>query len=276
MVDKMKEAHAKAKEEFRAANALLPYLHWTIEQRAEQWMSASPGRAAAAILEAMSRAPERKRAEIYAKFLAKSAENPRMRSMLLRLFPGNVELEFVRIQQASPVAAEKRLARLLDRTDDLSTAPDHLAAPVLRAMLQRGQLAEIDRVTSGSTRLKRLAWDVIMERELRDKRTKEAMDVYFDYGPRPAVPAPLNRSDLRSIERAAALAPMDVSTSIAYYQALAAAQREDDAFWQLRRIMEFPNAPDYIWYLAARTAHERGLHDEAWQFLRAYEQKTQK
>jgi hypothetical protein len=63
-----------------------------------------------------------------------------------------------------------------------------LAAPVLRAVLQRDGQAEIDRITAGSTRLKRLAWDVIMERELRDKRTKEAMDIYFDYGPRPAVP----------------------------------------------------------------------------------------
>ena len=140
-------------------------------------------------------------------------------------------------------------------------------------MLQRDERAEIDRITSGSTRLKRLAWDVIMERELRDNRTREAMDVYFDYGPRPAVPAPLNRSDLRSIERAAALAPMDISTSIAYYQALVAANREDDAFWQLRRIMELPNAPNYVWYLAAQTAHRTGDHEEALTFLRAYQEK---
>jgi hypothetical protein len=140
-------------------------------------------------------------------------------------------------------------------------------------VLQRNGQAEIDRITAGSTRLKRLAWDVIMERELRDKRTKEAMDVYFDYGPRPAVPAPLNRSDLRSIERAAALAPMDISTSIAYYQALVAANREDDAFWQLRRIMELPGAPNYIWYLAAQTAHRSGDHEEALTFLRTYQEK---
>jgi hypothetical protein len=40
--------------------------------------------------------------------------------------------------------------------------------------------------------------------------------------------------------------------------------------------MEFPNAPAYIWYLAARTAHERGLHEEAWQFLRTFEEKSRK
>jgi hypothetical protein len=40
--------------------------------------------------------------------------------------------------------------------------------------------------------------------------------------------------------------------------------------------MELPKAPAYIWYLAARTANERGLHDEAWQFLRAYEEKSRK
>lgn len=263
----------RAWQEFRAANALLPYLYWTIKEHAEKWMTPSPGRAASAILEAMSRAPERKRAEIYGHFLNKSKENPALRSMLLRLFPDNAEFEFVRIQQSSPEAAGKRLTRLIRKTDDLSSAPDHLAAPVLRAVLQRNGQAEIDRITAGSTRLKRLAWDVIMERELRDKRTKEAMDVYFDYGPRPAVPAPLNRSDLRSIERAAALAPMDISTSIAYYQALVAANREDDAFWQLRRIMELPGAPNYIWYLAAQTAHRSGDHEEALTFLRTYQEK---
>jgi hypothetical protein len=100
--------------------------------------------------------------------------------------------------------------------------------------------------------------------------------MHFQYGPRPTLPAPISRSDLRSIERAAALAPMDIATAVAYYQALESARRHDDAFWQLRRIMEFPNAPAYIWYLAARTAHERGLHEEAWQFLRTFEEKSRK
>jgi hypothetical protein len=35
-----------------------------------------------------------------------------------------------------------------------------------------------------------------------------------------------------------------------------------------------PNAPAYIWYLAARAANERGEHDEAWSLLQTYEQKS--
>ena len=259
--------------EFRAANALLPYLHWTIKQGAEKWIVPAPGRAASAILDAMARAPEGKRAEIYSHFLNKSTNSPQLRSLLLRFFPDNAEFEYVRIQRASPEAAGKRLARLIKKTDDLSTIPENLAAPILRLLLQRDQLADFDRVTSENPRLKRLAWDVVIERELRDKRTKEALDIYFNYGPRPAIPATLNRSDLRSVERAAALAPMDLSTSIAYYQALASAQREGDAFWQLRRIMELPQAPSYMWFLAAQTAHRRGDHDEAWAFLQTYQDK---
>jgi hypothetical protein len=117
---------------------------------------------------------------------------------------------------------------------------------------------------------------VLAERASRQNRPSDALDLHFQYGPRPALPAPISRSDLRSVERAAALAPMDIATAVAYYQSLENARRYDDAFWQLRRIMELPKAPAYIWYLAARTANERGLHDEAWQFLRAYEEKSRK
>jgi hypothetical protein len=260
-------------EEFRAANALLPYLYWTVQQGAEKWINPAPGRATMAMLEAMSRAPESKRAEIYAGFLQKSSGNPALRSILLRLFPDQPEMELVRINQSTPEAAGRRLSRLIARTDNLASTPEALAANVLRLLLQRNQIEDIDRIFEDNPRLKRVAWDVLVERELRSNRKKEALDVYFDYAPRPVIPAPINRSDLHSVERAAALAPLDLSTSIAYFQVLDSAQREDDALWQLRRIMELPNAPPYIWYLAAEMAHRRGDPDEAWTFLRSYQER---
>lgn len=263
-------------QEFRAANAILPYLYWTIQRGAEKWIAPSPGRAATAILEAMSRAPAGKRAEIYGHFLAISRDNPQLRPILLKLFPDNPEFEFVRIQQSTPEVAARRLDRLIKVSDNLSDIPENLTAPILRLLLQKNRLADIDRLVSENPRLKRAGWDVLMEREARENRLEEALDLYFNYGPRPALPAPLTSSDLRSIERAAALAPMDIATGIAYYQALAAARREDDAFRQLRHIMESPLAPPYIWFLAAQTAHRRGENQEAWDYLRIYQEKTKK
>jgi hypothetical protein len=145
---------------------------------------------------------------------------------------------------------------------------------VLRYMLDRNQTELLDRITAENMRLRRLGWRVLADRASREKLLSEALELHFQYGPRPALPAPIGRSDLRSVERAAALAPMDIATAIAYYQGLEAARRRDDAFWQLRRIMEFPNAPAYIWYLAARTAHERGEEAEAWEFLSTYDKKS--
>jgi len=268
------EQFDSAWQEFRSANALLPYLYWTIQQGALKWMTASTGRAATAILEALSRAPEAMRPEIYGDFLSKSASNPPLRSMLLKLFPKNDQFELVRIRQAAPEASAKRLRRFIAQTENLTGVEEGLAASVLRLMLQRGQLAEIDAVVGENPRLKRIAWDVIFERELQANRTKEALDVYFASGPRPAVPAVLNKSDLRSVERAAALAPLDVSTAIAYYQALESAQREEDAMWQLRRIMDLPSAPAYIWFLAGQAAHRKGDYEEAVGFIRTYQEKT--
>jgi hypothetical protein len=34
-----------------------------------------------------------------------------------------------------------------------------------------------------------------------------------------------------------------------------------------------PEAPSYIWYLAAQTAHRSGEHEEALTFLRTYQEK---
>lgn len=264
----------EAWQEFRAANALLPYLYWTIERQAEKWIEVSPGRAASAILEAMARAPKGKRVPIYASFLRKSAGHAALRTTLFRLFPDDSEYEFVRIQQSPPDAAAKRLARFIRRTENLALVPDHLVAPVLRFMLDQGKTEDIDRIVAENPRLKRAGWQVLVEREARGKRIKEALELYFNYGPRPALPASLSRSDLRSVERAAALAPMDIATAIAYYQALAMARRDDDAFWQLRRIMESPLAPPYIWFLAAQAAHRRGDYEEAWGYLQTYREKT--
>lgn len=262
-------------EQFIAANDLLPYLYWTIYEGAMKWVQPAPGRAAAAMLEAMSRAPESKRTEMYAHYLRESSDNPELRAVLLKFYPDDPEMEFVRIRTASPEVAAKRLARLVARTDRLGTVPDHLVAPVLRFMLQSGQSDKIDTVVGEDARLKRLGWEVLVDRDMGRKRVKEALDTYFSYGPRPVIPAALSRSDLRSIERAAAMAPMDIATAIAYYQALAAARRDDEALWQLRRIMESPLAPPYIWFLAAQAAHRRGDYEDAWRYLSAYREKQQ-
>lgn len=263
-------------EQFVAANELLPYLYWTIQDQAVQWIEPAPGRAAAAMLEAMSRAPAPKRAAMYANFLQGSKSNDHLRAVLLRFYPDDPEMEFVRIAQAAPDVAAKRLSRMLVRTDKLSSVPDHLVVPVLRFMLQSNHTAEIDRVVADNNRLKRLGWEVLVDREINKQQVKEALDIYFNYGPHPAIPAALSRSDLRSVERAAAMAPMDIATAIAYYQALAVARRDDDAFWQLRRIMESPQAPPYIWFLAAQAAHRRGEHGDAWGYLEIYRKKTAK
>jgi hypothetical protein len=37
--------------------------------------------------------------------------------------------------------------------------------------------------------------------------------------------------------------------------------------------MELPEAPNYIWYMAAQTAHRGGEHEEALTFLRTYQEK---
>lgn len=263
-------------QEFRAANALLPYMYWTIEKEAEKWMSIAPGRAAMALLDAMARAPQARRPQMYANLLAKSGSNPVLHSTLLKLFAEEPEFEFVRIQQSSPESAAKRLTRFIRNTDNLSLVPDHVVPAVMRFMLDRNQTEALDRVVTENTRLKRLGWEVLVDRAIREQRVKDALDIYFEYGPHPSLPAALSRSDLRSVERAAALAPMDISTGIAYYQGLAAARRDDDAFWQLRRIMESPLAPPYIWFLAAQAAHRRGEDADAWGYLRTFQEKTKK
>jgi len=166
------------------------------------------------------------------------------------------------------------LTRLLRLTDNLAAAPDHLVESVLRHMQQSGRAADVRLMTERSPRLRRLGWRVLSDIAAQQENLPEALDLHFQFAPRPALPAPISRSDLRSIERAAALSPLDIATAIAYYQALEAARRRDEALWQLRRIMELPNAPAYIWYLSARAAHERGDHREAWEFLKTYERKS--
>jgi hypothetical protein len=265
----------EAWNEFRAANAVLPYLPWMIDTEGYFWIPIDPARAAYAWNQALRRTMPGRRAELYGKYLGLAKNTPALRSLMLRLYPDNPEFEFVRMRLAEG-AGVKRLPRLLEKTNNLSDAPDNMVEPVMRYMLQHNQTELLASIAAQNIRLKKLGWRVLAELAGRENRQSDALEMHFQYGPRPTLPAPISRSDLRSIERASALAPMDIATAVAYYQALEAARRHDDAFWQLRRIMEFPNAPAYIWYLAARTAHERGLHEEAWQFLRTFEEKSRK
>lgn len=261
--------------EFRAVAALLPYMNWVIEKEGYFWLPVNPGRAVFAWQEAMRRTPPGKRVEMYAGYLNQAKGNPAVMATLLRLQPDDPEFEFARIRAARERGA-KRLPRLLAMTGNLSQAPDHLVEPVMRYMLDNSMGTDLDRMGESSPRLKRLGWRVLVDRALATQRLEEALELYFQFGPRPALPAPISRSDLRTIERAAVLAPMDISTAIAYYQALDNARRKNDAFFQLRRIMQMPDAPAYIWYLAARAAHDRGEHQEAWEFLQTYERKTRR
>lgn len=263
----------RAWNQFRAVEALLPNVEWMVEQEGYFWLPTNAARSVHAWNRALQRSPRGQRVNKYAGFLRESAPHPAVRALLLQLYTDDPELEFVRIRNAGP-DGDRRLPRLLTMTDNLSAAPDHLVEPVLRYMLDRSRGMEVRRITEESPRLKRLGWRALSAQAAQERNLPQALDLYLQFGPRPALPAPISRSDLRSIERASALAPMDIATGIAYYQALESARRRDDAFWQLRRIMELPDAPAYIWYLAARSAHERGLHDEAWQFLQTYEQKS--
>jgi O-antigen ligase len=259
--------------QFRAVEALLPNVEWMVEQEGYFWLPTNAARAVHAWNRALQRSPRGQRVNKYAGFLRASVPQPAVQALLLRLYTDDPELEFVRIRSAG-AEGERRLPRLLAMTDNLANAPDHMIDPVLRYMLERSRGADVQRITEESPRLKRLGWRVLSTQAVQEKNLAHALELYFLFAPRPALPAPISRSDLRSVERASALAPMDIATSIAYYQALESARRRDDAFWQLRRIMELPNAPAYIWYLAARAANERGLHEEAWQFLQTYEQRS--
>lgn len=265
----------EAWNEFRAVEALLPYMDWIVLEEGNLWLTKNPSRAAYAWNEALRRAPAGKRSDLYGSFLRKAADKPELYAVLLRFYPDDPEFELVRMRTSGP-AGVNRLPMLLAKTDDLTFAPDHMVESVMRFMLDAGQQERVRNLAARSPRVRRLAWRTLSQLAASDGNAGEALELYFKHGPRPALPAPISRSDLRSVERAAALAPMDIATAVAYYQALEAARRYDDAFWQLRRIMELPNAPGYIWYLAARTANERGLHDEAWQFLRTYEEKSRK
>lgn len=264
----------EAWQEFRASSALLPYLDWLIEKEGYLWLPISPSRAAYAWTESLRRTPPGpRRTQNYIGFLRAAADYPALTNILLRLYADQPEFEFARLQAQGP-SASWRMDRLLEMTNNLALLPEHLVEPVMSFFLRHGRGAQVAQLAEGSQRLKRLGWQVLSDRAARGGNLKEALDIYFQFGPRPALPATISRSDLRSIERAAALAPMDIATAIAYYQALEAARRRDDAFWQLRRIMDFPDAPPYIWFLAARTAHERDLHDEAWQFLQTFREKS--
>lgn len=263
----------EAWNEFRAANAVLPYLSWMIDTEGYFWIPTDPARAVYAWTQAMRRTQPGRRAAMYATYLRQAKDNAALKALLLKLYPDDPEFEFTRIRAAEGDGV-KRLPRLLEKTNNLAETPDHMIEPVLRYMLQHNQTELLDRIAAENMRIRRLGWRVLADRASRENRLAEALELHFQHGPRPALPAPISRSDLRSVERAAALAPMDIATAIAYYQGLEAARRRDDAFWQLRRIMEFPNAPAYVWYLAARTAHERGEDAEAWEFLRIYEKKA--
>lgn len=263
----------QAWNQFRAVEALLPNVHWMVEQEGYFWLPKNAARAVYAWNRTLQRAPRGKRPGKYGEFLQQSKEHPAVQAVLLRLYAEDAEMEFVRILHAGPTG-DARIDRFLASTENLTHAPDHMVESVLQFMLERSRGDEVRRLAEASPRVRRLGWRVLAQQAAQQGNLQEALELRFQHGPRPALPAPISRSDLRSVERAAALAPMDIATGIAYYQALEGARRHDDAFWQLRRLMEFPNAPAYVWYLAARTAHERGDHQEAWQFLQTYEQKA--
>ena len=259
--------------EFRAVAGLMPFVPWITEKEGYFWLPDHPARAAYAWTETLKRKSPGERAAMYAGFLRTAKSEPALNAILQRFSPDDPDFEFTRIR-ASGAAGTKRIPRMLAKTDNLSTAPDHLVEPVMAYMLQNSMTDQLDTLTAQSERLRRLGWRVLADRAVREKRLGDALGMHFQYGPRPALPAPISRSDLRSVERAAALAPMDIATAVAYYQALEMARRKDDAFWQLRRIMEIPNAPPYVWYLAARAAYDKGDHEEAWNFFRTYQEKS--
>lgn len=259
--------------EFRAAGAFLPYSDWMLEEEGHLWLTINPMRAAFVWSEALQRTPHANRSSMYIGMLKASEKNPSLRAMLLRLFPNDPELEFIRIKEPGDVGMA-RLNGLLTKTQDLEYAPDYLVEPVLRYMLEHGQSARLDAIVDNHKRVKQIGWRVLVSRAVNEGHFEDAVRLYFQYGTQPILPSQITGGDFQAIERAATLTPDNITAAIAYYQMLEGARRKDEALWQLRRIMEFSTAPTYIWYLAAKAEYDRKNYEEAWKLLRTYEEKT--
>lgn len=156
----------EAWNEFRAANAVLPYLSWMIDTEGYFWIPTNPSRAVFAWAEALRRAPDGRRPEMYATYLRQATNNPALRNLLVQLYANDPAFEFVRIRQAGPDGV-RRLPRLLSMTDNLAFAPDHLVEPVLRYLLDNNQTETLDRLSAQNPRLRGLGWRVLVQRAAR-------------------------------------------------------------------------------------------------------------
>lgn len=260
--------------EFRIAAELLPEDVASLRAEGSAWAPTDSGRAAYAWAEALQRSDHAARAGLYAELLGAATERAALLTILRRLYPDDPEFELVRIRAAG-ANGPAMLPRLLALTGQLATAPDYLVEPTMRYMLEHGRSADLARVAAESPRLRALGWRALADLAASENRLGEATRLHLQHGIPPNLPPPPVGSDLATIERAASMAPGDLATSLAYYHALAAARRKDRAYAQLQRIMELPGAPAYVWYLAANDAQELGRDNEAWEYVRAYEERSQ-
>lgn len=263
----------EAWREFGMSANLLPGDVALAHAEGTAWASTDSARAAYAWSEALRRSDHAARAGLYATMLTAATNNESLFEILQRLYPDDPEFEFARIRAAGP-EGPAMFPRLLAETGQMATAPDHLVEPVMRYMLEHGMSADLMRIAAQSPRVRELGWDALADHAASQNRLGEATRLHLQHGIQPNLPPPPVGSDPRSIERAASMSPNDLSTAMAYYHSLVAARRKDQAYNQLRHIMDLPNAPSYVWYLAARDAQELGRDQEAWDYICAYEERA--
>jgi tetratricopeptide (TPR) repeat protein len=255
-----------AADDFRRARFLEPNVYEVPFEEGNAWVSAGqPALALTAYREALRRAGNEHRPELYARMLAIARQSsPRLHQDLEALGMIHHDLALIFLEHSGGAAFMSALRRFLDHDPTLQTMSNEEKVTLFKHWADRGDAAELARTVEANPEWMPFAWRGVARYQAAQKNLRIAVELTRQYGEKPALPPAALNSSIDQLRQALHANPDNYSLGFQLYREQMQHGLVDEALVTVRHFTDLPGAPAYFHFLEAEAWTEKQDWERAW------------
>jgi tetratricopeptide (TPR) repeat protein len=264
---------AAAVDDFRRARFLEPNVYEVPFEEGNAWVSAGqPALALTAYREALRRAENERRPELYARMLAIARQSsPRLHEGLEELGITHHDLALIFLEHSGGAPFMSALRQFLDRDPALQTMSNEEKFTLFKHWAERGDAAELVRAVEANPNWMPFAWRGVAKYRAQQKNFRVAVELTRQYGEKPALPPAAQNSSIDQLRQALHANPDNYGLGYQLYREQMQQGLVDEALVTVRHFTDLPGAPAYFHFLEAESWAEKQDWERAWNARQKFE-----
>lgn len=258
--------------DFRRARFLEPNSYSVPLEEGVIWSGINPQLSFVAWREALRRAGESDRAEVFRRiFFNGAVANPNGRALVEKLAYDYPDLSVAYLQQLPAPDFRRALPRLLESDPDLKALTERQRREVFRLWQERGDQAALANFVQAHPGMQKEAWRFMAQQAANSRDFHHAAEIMRQNIPAPVFPPMLEGASLDQVRARAFRIPIDYAAGYTLARRQETGGLYEDMLVTVRHFTDMRNAPSYFNYLEATGWAAKNNWDRSWKAWLAFE-----